>query len=100
MQVLALASSRQPQECKMTSSGAPQVRFTASWGAPREFPESIPKEVLRKIRGTNTGEIKETSRSHSVLNKPRPSNYPGKLSEAKEEELVKPLDPRILRGKH
>ena len=42
-------------------------RFTASWGAPREFPKSIPKEGLRKITGTNIGEIKETSRSHGVL---------------------------------
>ena len=34
------------------------------------FPESIPKESLRKITETNIGEIKETIRSHGVLNNP------------------------------
>ena len=34
------------------------------------MPKSISKEGLRKITGTNTGEIKETSRSHGVLNNP------------------------------
>ena len=61
------ASSRMQNDIIRSSSGRKNVRFTASWGAPREFPKSIPKEGLRKITGTNMGEIKETSRSHGVL---------------------------------
>ena len=54
------AASRMQNGIIRSSSGTKNVRFTASWGSPREFPKSISKEGLRKITGTNTGEIKET----------------------------------------
>ena len=60
-------ASRMQNDIIRISSGTKNVHFTASRGAPREFPKNIPKEGLRKITGTNIGEIKETSRSHGVL---------------------------------
>ena len=93
------AASRMQNDIIRRSSGTKNVRFTASWEAPREFPESIPKEGLRKITGTNIGEIKETSRSHSVINNP-PWELLRKIMRSKREGIDKLLDHRMLLGKY